>query len=47
MRMSGNMATQDGILLDVVRAFYALRPEGIAWPIDAQGLPSFKLEALC
>ncbi len=34
-------------LLDVTRAFYALRPDGIDWPIDEQGAPCFKLEALC
>ncbi|MGO3227826.1 MAG: exodeoxyribonuclease I [Oceanisphaera sp.] len=33
-------------LLDVVRAFYALRPEGIQWPTDDDGKPSFKLERL-
>lgn len=33
-------------LLDVVRACYALRPEGIEWPINDEGLPSFKLEHL-
>lgn len=33
-------------LLDVVRAFYALRPEGIQWPTDEDGKPSFKLERL-
>lgn len=33
-------------LLDVVRAAYALRPEGIAWPINEQGKTSFKLEHL-
>lgn len=33
-------------LLDVVRACYALRPEGIAWPEGDDGLPSFKLEKL-
>lgn len=33
-------------LLDVVRAFYALRPEGIHWPEDEDGKPSFKLERL-
>ena len=32
-------------LLNVVRMFYALRPEGIQWP-QAQGKPSFKLELL-
>lgn len=33
-------------LLDVVRAAYALRPEGIAWPQGDDGLPSFRLEKL-
>ncbi|WP_159990422.1 exodeoxyribonuclease I [Pelistega ratti] len=33
-------------LLDVVRACYALRPEGIQWPVDEEGIPSFKLENL-
>ncbi|NHI00497.1 exodeoxyribonuclease I [Oceanimonas sp. MB9] len=33
-------------LLDVVRAFYALRPKGIHWPEDEDGKPSFKLERL-
>ncbi|MDF7667729.1 exodeoxyribonuclease I [Orbaceae bacterium ESL0727] len=33
-------------LLDVVRACYALRPEGINWPINEAGLPSFRLEHL-
>ncbi|ART79200.1 exodeoxyribonuclease I [Oceanisphaera avium] len=33
-------------LLDVVRTFYALRPEGIKWPEDEDGKPSFKLEQL-
>lgn len=33
-------------LLDLVRACYALRPEGISWPHDENGLPIFKLEAL-
>lgn len=33
-------------LLDVVRACYALRPEGIVWPTNDEGLPSFKLEHL-
>ncbi|WP_075180917.1 exodeoxyribonuclease I [Pantoea sp. 1.19] len=33
-------------LLDVMRACYALRPEGIVWPDNADGLPSFRLEAL-
>lgn len=33
-------------LLDVVRAFYALRPENIQWPLREDGLPSFKLEHL-
>ncbi|MCW6599382.1 exodeoxyribonuclease I [Yersinia ruckeri] len=33
-------------LLDVMRACYALRPEGIIWPENDDGLPSFKLEHL-
>ncbi len=33
-------------LIDLVRACYALRPEGIEWPLNDQELPSFKLEHL-
>lgn len=33
-------------LLDIVRACYALRPEGINWPINDAGLVSFRLEHL-
>lgn len=33
-------------LLDLMRACYALRPDGIVWPKNEQGLPSFKLEHL-
>jgi len=33
-------------LLDVVRTAYALRPEGIEWPLNAEGKPSFKLTDL-
>lgn len=33
-------------LIDVVRAFHALRPAGIEWPRRDDGTPSFKLEAL-
>ena len=33
-------------LLDVVRACYALRPEGINWAYDEVGMPSFRLEKL-
>lgn len=33
-------------IIDLVRACYALRPEGIEWPINDKGLPSFKLEDL-
>jgi len=32
-------------LIDLVRAAYALRPEGIEWP-EVNGVPVFKLEAL-
>ncbi|HXK00454.1 MAG TPA: exodeoxyribonuclease I, partial [Buchnera sp. (in: enterobacteria)] len=31
-------------LLDVLRAYYALRPQGINWPKNKFGMPSFKLE---
>ncbi|OEE65969.1 exodeoxyribonuclease I [Enterovibrio norvegicus FF-33] len=33
-------------LLDAMRAAYALRPEGIEWPVNAEGASSFKLEHL-
>lgn len=33
-------------LLDVVRCTWALRPEGIEWPVHEDGRPSFKLEHL-
>ena len=33
-------------LLDVVRMAYALRPDGIEWPLKEDGKPSFKLEDL-
>ncbi|WP_244267491.1 exodeoxyribonuclease I, partial [Sodalis-like endosymbiont of Proechinophthirus fluctus] len=33
-------------LLDVVRACHALRPDGIEWPLNDEGLPSFRLEHL-
>lgn len=33
-------------VLDVVRTAYALRPEGIEWPVNADGKPSFRLEQL-
>lgn len=33
-------------LLDVMRACYALRPEGIIWPENEEGFPSFRLEHL-
>ncbi|AEW77609.1 exonuclease I [Aggregatibacter actinomycetemcomitans ANH9381] len=33
-------------LLDLVRACYALRPDGIEWPLDDEGMPSFRLEKL-
>jgi exodeoxyribonuclease-1 len=33
-------------LLGVVRAAYALRPDGIQWPRHEDGIPSFKLEHL-
>jgi exodeoxyribonuclease-1 len=33
-------------LLDVVRTAYALRPEGLQWPMNTEGKPSFKLTNL-
>ncbi|RKS87281.1 exodeoxyribonuclease I subunit C [Orbus hercynius] len=33
-------------LLDIVRTCYALRPEGINWPINDNGFASFRLEHL-
>ncbi|WP_157360355.1 exodeoxyribonuclease I [Aliagarivorans marinus] len=33
-------------VIDLVRACYALRPEGIEWPENEDGLPSFRLELL-
>jgi exodeoxyribonuclease-1 len=33
-------------LIDVVRACYALRPDGIQWPLHDNGQPSFRLEDL-
>ncbi len=33
-------------LLDVVRCTHALRPEGIEWPLNDDGKPSFRLEHL-
>ncbi|EHQ56645.1 exonuclease I [gamma proteobacterium HIMB55] len=33
-------------LIDIVRAFYALRPNSLQWPKHADGSPSFKLEDL-
>jgi len=33
-------------LLDVVRTAYALRPDGIRWPLNAEGRASFKLTDL-
>jgi exodeoxyribonuclease-1 len=33
-------------IIDLARACYALRPEGINWPTNEEGLPSFKLQDL-
>ena len=33
-------------IIDLVRACYALRPEGISWPVDENDVPSFRLELL-
>jgi exodeoxyribonuclease-1 len=33
-------------LIDLIRTVHALRPEGIQWPVDAEGKISFRLEKL-
>ena len=33
-------------LIDLIRTMHALRPEGIQWPVDAEGRISFRLEKL-
>src|SRR5947199_4099116 len=33
-------------ILDLVRTAYALRPDGIVWPTNDEGRPSFRLELL-
>ncbi|MCW8880171.1 MAG: exodeoxyribonuclease I [Kangiellaceae bacterium] len=33
-------------ILDMLRMTHALRPQGIEWPLNDQGLPSFRLELL-
>lgn len=33
-------------LIDLIRTVHALRPEGIRWPVDAEGKISFRLEKL-
>ena len=33
-------------IIDMVRACYALRPEGIEWPVNDEGVVSFRLELL-
>ncbi|WP_197094857.1 exodeoxyribonuclease I [Candidatus Erwinia haradaeae] len=33
-------------LLDVARACYALRPDGVRWPKNHQGFPTFSLESI-
>jgi len=33
-------------LIDLVRAIHALRPEGVQWPLNAEGKVSFRLEHL-
>lgn len=34
-------------LIDIVRTAYALRPEGMEWPLRDDGQPSFRLDDLC
>ncbi|WP_395479705.1 exodeoxyribonuclease I [Candidatus Curculioniphilus buchneri] len=43
---SWNQGNSRWDLIDVMRSCYALRPEGIKWPINEKGLPSFRLEHL-
>lgn len=33
-------------IIDLARMAYALRPDGIEWPLDQNGIPSFRLELL-
>ena len=33
-------------IIDLTRMTYALRPDGITWPVDENGKPSFRLEKL-
>ncbi len=33
-------------IIDMVRLTYALRPDGMQWPVNDEGVPSFKLEKL-
>jgi exodeoxyribonuclease-1 len=33
-------------IIDLARACYALRPDGINWPVNDEGIPSFKLQEL-
>jgi len=33
-------------IIDVIRLASALRPEGLQWPVNEEGLPTYKLEAL-
>jgi exodeoxyribonuclease-1 len=33
-------------IMDMLRTCYALRPDGINWPLNAEGKPSFRLEHL-
>jgi exodeoxyribonuclease-1 len=33
-------------IIDMVRLTHALRPDGIEWPVNAEGKPSFRLELL-
>ena len=44
IRMSANNSRWD--LIDLARMCYALRPEGVEWPLHEPGKPSFRLEDL-
>ena len=41
MNTAGKNGNSRWDLLDLVRACYALRPEGINWAYDDDGMPSF------
>ncbi len=46
MPASGSNGNSRWDIIDMVRTAYALRPEGIEWPLREDGMPSFRLEDL-